>query len=212
MKGTVLKPQNKETEMTPEEVIQFCHLAKTYKLDPFAKEIWGIKTKSMLSIEASASGWRKIIRRQENFKKLTINPWYSKDDIEFDHIAGRVTKHVQKGSIGGKPFGAYCMVEYEDGASNLSIALWEEYGQPAEKKGKYGTYDTPWRYRQEMIKNKASAIFGRTYCGVSGLYAMGEGTEKAEIIENANDQKFLPKPKGNDAKAKLRNKKKNKKR
>ncbi len=208
---TIKETAVKDQGLTSQELIQFCYLAKAYQLDPFAKEIWGIKTKSMLSIEASASGWRKIIRRQENFKRMVLNPWYAEDDIEFDHLNGKITKHIQKGTFQGDPVGAYCYVEYKDGSTNLSIALWEEYGQPAVKNGKFGDYDTPWKYKQEMIKNKASAIFGRTYFGVSGLYAQGEGRETTELALTNSEQYMPPKQlKGKDAKAALRRKKKRK--
>lgn len=201
---TIKETAVKDQGLTPQELIQFCYLAKAYELDPFAKEIWGIKTKSMLSIEASASGWRKIIRRQKNFKRMVINPWYAEDEIEFDHLNGKITKHIQRGTVQGEPIGAYCFVEYKDGGTNLSIALWEEYGKPARKKNQYGEYETPWKYRQEMIKNKASAIFGRTYCGVSGLYAEGEIIKEEK--EEKNSEKFKRKF-GKDAKEELRQKK-----
>ena len=44
-----------------------CNLARKYDLDPFAKEIWAMKMKGdNLVIEASASGWRKIIKRSKH--------------------------------------------------------------------------------------------------------------------------------------------------
>ena len=175
-----------KTKLNNEEVVQFCKIAKTYQLDPFTKEIWGMKMKGGVMIEASASGWRKIIRRQKQFKRMILNAYYEEDEIQFDNLSGAVLKHTSSGNPKGSPLGAYCMVEYLDGTSNLSIALWSEYGKSKTLKSQYGEYETPWKYAQEMIKNKASAIFGRTYCGVSGLYAKGEVEE--QTIEEANDE------------------------
>ena len=184
---------------TMEELAMACKLAQKYELDPFAKEIWAMNMKGKLVIEASASGWRKIARRQDSFKRMIVQPWYENDEIEFDFLKGAITKHTQKPLDRTKetnkhpdPEGAYCLVEYKDGTTNLSVVYWHEYENSGTNSG------SPWKkQKSEMIKNKASAIFGRTYCGVSGLYSEGE----VNLIE------VNPIDAGKDAKAQLRDKK-----
>lgn len=162
---------------TLEDLAMACQLAKGYKLDPFAKEIWAMNMKGKLVIEASASGWRKIIRRQPGFKRMVLQAWYENDEIGFDLVNSKVTKHIQNPAERSKsgvqaipdPNGAYCFVEYENGLTNLSVVYWEEYQNSGTNNG------SPWKkQKSEMIKNKAAAVFGRTYCGVSGLYSEGE--------------------------------------
>jgi hypothetical protein len=164
-----------------------CNIAKKYDLDPFSKEIWAMKIQNKIVVEASASGWRKIIRRQPQFKRMVVQPWYSDDDIFFDLVLGKVTKHnhaPQKRSEKINPDGAYCFVEYLDGTSNLAVVYWEEYENAGNNSG------SPWKkQKSEMIKNKASAVFGRTYAGVSGLYLQGEITEIPSKQEAVEDKK-----------------------
>ncbi len=172
---------------TLDEVAVACCVARKYDLDPFAKEIWAMRMKGdKLMIEASASGWRKIVRRQPKFKRMVLEAWYPNDEIEFDLLNGKVTKHMQNPNNSEDkdptPVGAYCFVEYEDGTTNLDRALWSEYGKDAIGKTAQGkTYETVWKYKREMIKNKAAAIFGRTYCEISGVYAEGEVLGAIEI-------------------------------
>jgi hypothetical protein len=166
-----------------------CHLAKTYQLDPFAKEFWAVnlgkKDNPNMIYEASGAGWRKLIRRQDNFKKMVVNAFYPSDTIEFDMINQKVVKHTTSiEAATEKPLGAYVYCEYINGDTNLAIAWWSEYGKEGKGKNKWDKeYETPWKYAQEMIKQKASAVFGRTYCGMSGLYAQGEVVTQEDEIE-----------------------------
>lgn len=160
------------------------HLAKTYDLDPRAKEIWGWEKGGKITIVASNAGFLKIARKQEGFISIISNAVFPGDDFEMDMATGTVTKHIihpDKLEANVSPLGAYAILRMKDKDPVTKWVYWNEYVQT-------GDY-TPWKKQKSaMICKCATSVLCREAFGLSGLYGEEE-TEQETSKQKADKAK-----------------------
>lgn len=169
-----------------EEAAVACSVAKKYDLDPFIAEIWAINMKGKMVIQASAAGWRKMITRNPEVKRLISNAVYEGDSLEIDHVNGtlshkQVVSSDKKADPKENPLGGYAAALMDSGEWIVKYVRWEEYDRSGEDK--YSAWN---KQKSEMICNKAVTVLGRSSFGVSGIYLPGEITP--DTIDLADDQ------------------------
>ena len=97
---------------TNSELEMFLSLASKYELDPFAKEIWFVKTKTGKNIIMTGrDGYLKIANRNTNFDGMDSDVVRAGDKFckEGDNI-----RHIYGGSNRGAIIGAYAVVYRKD--------------------------------------------------------------------------------------------------
>ncbi len=159
MKNTVAKGA------TDDEFMLLLHLAKTYGLDPFAKEIWCIKYgNAAATIFSSRDGYLKIASRNQQM-----------DGIQSDAVcAGDTLKKLPDGTVDhaygaprGAVTGAYALVYRKDRAVPAYFyASFAEYGA--------GSNPTWKKYPSAMIIKVAEAMALKRAFSISGLVTQEE--------------------------------------
>lgn len=182
MKETVAKGA------TNNEFMLFMHLAKTYGLDPFAKEIWCLKygSNQPATIFTSRDGYLKIASRDANMDGIQSDVVCENDTLD-KTVAGLVA-HAY-GKPRGAIIGAYALVFRKDRSRPAYF-----YAAMAE----YSTGNNPtWKkYPSAMIVKVAEAMALKRAFSISGLVTQEEigldaeplqdmGTSAAVVVEAA---------------------------
>ncbi|AWM31333.1 RecT family recombinase [Hymenobacter nivis] len=166
MKNTVAKGA------TDDEFMLFMHLAKTYGLDPFAKEIWLIKylragqrpEEVAATIFTSRDGYLKIASRDVQMDGIQSDVVCANDLLE--KLPDGTVKHAY-GQPRGLIIGAYALVFRKDRSRAAYF-----YAPFAE----YGTGNNPtWKkYPSAMIVKVAEAMALKRAFSISGLVTQEE--------------------------------------
>jgi len=156
IKNTVAKEANDD------ELRMFLHIAKTYGLDPFNKEIFFWKVDGDPTIMTSRDGYLKIANRNKNFDGL-VSDVVRKNDKFVKHMNS--VEH-EYGTERGDIIGAYAFVYRKDRKyPTYSFAPFEEYNA--------GT--KVWNsYPSAMILKVAESMALKRAFSVSGLVSREE--------------------------------------
>jgi len=166
IKNTVAKEANDD------ELRMFLHIAKTYGLDPFNKEIFFWKVDGNPTIMTSRDGYLKIANRNKNFDGL-VSDVVRKNDKFIKHMNS--VEH-EYGTDRGDIIGAYAFVYRKDRKyPTYSFAPFEEYNA--------GT--KVWNsYPSAMILKVSESMALKRAFSVSGLVSKTE----MDMIQKENDK------------------------
>lgn len=171
IKNTVAKNANKQ------EFEMFMHLAKTYQLDPFQKEIFFWKYGGDTTIMTSRDGYLKIANRHPQFDGLVSDVVREKDNFEKTEQG---VKH-QYGTKRGTITGAYAMVYRKD--RSYPVYVYAPYGE-------YKANKKVWKqYPSAMILKVAESMALKRAFSISGLVSRSEMHAQEEP---QNDYKTYP--------------------
>jgi phage recombination protein Bet len=166
MKNTVAKGA------TDDEFMLLLHLAKTYGLDPFAKEIWCIKylrpgqnpADVVATIFSSRDGYLKIASRDKQMDGMISDAVCSGDSLE--KLTDGTVLHTY-GNPRGEVIGAYALVFRKDRSRPAYFyAPFSEYGA--------GNNPTWKKYPSAMIIKVAEAMALKRAFSISGLVTQEE--------------------------------------
>jgi len=176
-------------DATNDELKMFLHLAQTYNLDPFAKEIWFIKQGGQPLMMTSRDGYLKIANEHKDFEGMASDVVYAEDSFERSSDG---VKHVYGGKDRGVIVGAYALVYRKD--RRIPVYVFAPYKD-------YAKGNNVWRtYPHAMILKVAEAMALKRAFSLSGLVTReevdsgdGDAPEviNAEVVEHATQQ---PKP------------------
>lgn len=159
MKDTVAKG------VSDNEFLLFLHLAKTYGLDPFAKEVWCIKYgNNPATIFTSRDGYLKIASRDRQMNGIVSDAVCANDVLE-RLPDGRVK--ATYGNPRGELIGAYALVERKDRA-------YPAYFYAPLKEYCAGSNPTWKKYPTAMIIKVAEAMALKRAFSISGLVTQEE--------------------------------------
>lgn len=166
MKNTVAKGA------TDDEFMLLLHLAKTYGLDPFAKEIWCIKylrpgqnpADVVATIFSSRDGYLKIASRDKQMNGLISDAVCANDTLR--KLVDGTVEHTY-GNPRGAIIGAYALVFRKDRTYPAYFyASFAEYGA--------GNNPTWKKYPSAMIIKVAEAMALKRAFSISGLVTQEE--------------------------------------
>lgn len=147
---------------TDSELQMFMHVAQTYGLDPFLKEIF--YSDKMHTIITSRDGYLKAAQRDPEFEGIQSMAVCENDDFEIDVVAGTVKHAFGKGSR-GKVIGAWAICSRKDRKPVISYASYDEYNQN----------NTIWsKYKSAMCCKVAEVFALKRQFGISGLVTQEE--------------------------------------
>ena len=150
--------------VSDDEFKVFLHVAETYGLDPFNKELFFLKdNKDKKNIFTSRDGYLSIANRHEAFDGLVSDVVRAND--EFKRTTTGI-EHIYGGSDRGNIVGAYALV-YRKGRKYpvYIFAPFEEYNG----------YNSVWnRYPSAMILKVAESMALKRAFSVSGLVSQEE--------------------------------------
>jgi phage recombination protein Bet len=186
-------------EATDADLYYLLEMAATYKLDPFAKEIWAVKMpgknagKSGVVIMVGRDGMLAIAERNPDFRGLRKQAVYENDSFTYTadprEMPDGTFSHVKHefSVIGdrGKLLGAWCEVYRHGRPPYFFFAPIEEYA-------KGGDY-SPWqKQRSVMIEKCAIATALRLAYRISGLYLADEMTNALLVPPGAQAVQEFP--------------------
>lgn len=166
MKNTVAKGA------TDDEFMLLLHLAKTYGLDPFAKEIWCIKylrpgqnpADVVATIFSSRDGYLKIASRDKQMNGIVSDAVCANDTLK--KLVDGTVEHTY-GNPRGTIIGAYALVFRKDRTYPAYFyASFAEYGS--------GNNPTWKKYPSAMIIKVAEAMALKRAFSISGLVTQEE--------------------------------------
>jgi len=163
-------------DATDAELSMFLTLAGKYQLDPFARQIYFMKTGGKPTIITGRDGYLAIAQRDAGFDGLVSGTVYEGDIYEQDNEKGTV-KHVHDFSQPrGAIVGAWAIAYHKHRRPAPAFVWWDEYKKPV--KDKWGN-TTPWgQYPSSMIEKVAEIRALKKQFGISGLVTEEEiGTE-----------------------------------
>lgn len=151
---------------TDNEFLLFLHLAKTYGLDPFAKEIWCLKYGSSqpATVFTSRDGYLKIASRDAQMNGLQSDVVCAADTLE--KLADGTVRHVY-GNPRGPIVGAYALVYRKDRA--VPAYFYAPFGEYSA-----GSNPTWKKYPSAMIVKVAEAMALKRAFSISGLVTQEE--------------------------------------
>jgi phage recombination protein Bet len=159
MKDTVAKG------VSDNEFMLFLHLAKTYGLDPFAKEVWCIKYgNNPATIFTSRDGYLKIASRDKQMNGIVSDAVCAGDVVE--RLADGHVTHTY-GNPRGELVGAYALVHRKDRA-------YPAYFYAPLKEYCAGSNPTWKKYPTAMIIKVAEAMALKRAFSISGLVTQEE--------------------------------------
>jgi phage recombination protein Bet len=164
----------------------FLHVAETYGLDPFNKELFFLKdNKDRKNIFTSRDGYLSIANRNEAFDGLVSDVVRKNDSFK------RTTTGIEHkyGSERGSILGAYCLIYRKDRKYPVYVfAPFEEYNG----------YNSVWnRYPSAMILKVAESMALKRAFSVSGLVSQEEMNiqrleDKEEKKKSSQDKVVKP--------------------
>jgi phage recombination protein Bet len=172
LRKTVCKKANDD------EFKVFLHVAETYGLDPFNKELFFWKDKKdRTTIMCSRDGYLSIANRHEAFDGLVSDVVRANDDFK------RTTTGIEHkyGSDRGNIVGAFALVYRKD--REYPVYVFAPYDE-------YNGYNSVWnRYPSAMILKVAESMALKRAFSVSGLVSQEEmNIQRLEDRENKSSQ------------------------
>lgn len=212
---------------TDDELKMFIHLAKTYDLDPFLKEIWFIKrvkkvpngkggwdyprlpngeidySNAETVIMTSRDGYLKAAQREPDFQGLISFAVREGDVFEIDAENYKVTHKF--GAKRGAILGAWARCDRKGRMPSICYVDFKEYNTPN---------STVWKqYPSAMIQKVAEVFVLRRQFNINGLVAQEEMRlrdseadmehEPLTAFTPKPEDIILPKPQGEQAEDKL---------
>lgn len=156
---------------TDDELKMFLHLAGTYGLDPFARDIWFIKDKGGNPIiMTSRDGYIKIANLHPAYDGIEADVVYQGD--KFRKIKDGV-EHIYETKNRGNPVGAYAMVYRKDRSRPIYVYA---------PMSNYFRDTKVWRqYPHAMILKVAEAQALKRAFSISGLVTREEMDEENDV-------------------------------
>lgn len=147
---------------TDSELQMFMHVAQTYGLDPFLKEIY--YSDKLRTIIASRDGYLKAAQRDPDFEGIQSMAVCENDAFEIDVVAGTLKHSFGKGSR-GKVIGAWALCSRKGRKPVVSYASYDEYNKN----------NSIWtKYRSAMCCKVAEVFALKRQFGISGLVTQEE--------------------------------------
>lgn len=147
---------------TDSELQMFLHVAQTYGLDPFLKEIF--YSEKLHTIITSRDGYLKAAQRDPNFIGLQSMAVCENDDFEID-ITDNIVKHSFGKGDRGRVIGAWAICHRVGRNPVISYASYEEYNQNTNIWNKY---------KSAMCCKVAESFALKRQFGISGLVTQEE--------------------------------------
>ncbi|ASS76866.1 hypothetical protein CIG75_19225 [Tumebacillus algifaecis] len=170
---------------TDAEFTMLMHLANTYKLDPFLKEIWFIKYNGKdPTILVSRDGLRNYAMRQEDFLGMLSFEVRQGDTFKFNPISGEIQHEIGDGT--GLITKCYCIIKRKDKPDHIEIIDFKEYYDALSQK------NPVWRSHPSAMGKKTVEVLGLKKCyTITGLYAPEEMgmqepmdiTDQVEVVD-----------------------------
>ncbi len=149
------------------EFTMLMHLANTYKLDPFLKEIWFIKYGQTPTIMVSRDGLRNYAMRQDDFLGMMSQEVREGDTFKFNPITGEIHHEIGDGS--GPITKCYCMLKRHGKPDHIEIIDFKEYFDALSKK------NPVWVSHPSAMGKKTVEVLALKKCyTITGLYAPEE--------------------------------------
>lgn len=149
------------------EFTMLMHLANTYQLDPFLKEIWFIKYGNTPTIMVSRDGLRNYAMRQDDFIDMMSQEVRKGDTFKFDPITGEIHHEISDGS--GPITKCYCIIKRDGKSDHTEIIDFKEYYDALS--GKNGV----WKSHPSAMGKKTVEVLAFKKCyTITGLYAPEE--------------------------------------
>lgn len=149
------------------EFMMLMHLANTYHLDPFLKEIWFIKYGNTPTIMVSRDGLRNYAMRQNDFLGMISQEVRQGDTFKYNPITGEIHHEIGDGS--GPITKCYCIIKREGKPDHLEIIDFKEYYDALS--GKNGV----WKSHPSAMGKKTVEVLAFKKCyTITGLYAPEE--------------------------------------
>jgi hypothetical protein len=167
-----------------EQFQSFMALAKHFRLNPFAKEIYYATT---IGVHIGRHGKLRIANRHPDFRGLNSCEIREKDEFIFDAAQNKIVKHLT-GKNHGKIIGAWATGKRK-GFDDLTVICWLD---------EYKKSNPAWSgYTQDMIKYKAEdrvlrTLFNSEYEGISMI---DPEDERIEELRPALKETISPSPK-----------------
>ncbi|WDL96383.1 phage recombination protein Bet [Alicyclobacillus sp. ALC3] len=161
IRSTVAKDAN-DAEFT-----MLMHLANTYHLDPFLKEIWFIKYGTTPTIMVSRDGLRNYAQRQEDFEGLLSQEVRKGDKFSYNPITKEI--HHETGDGSGEITKAYAIVYRKGRKPHIELVDFREYFTALS--GKNGVWKS---HPSAMVKKVAEVLALKKCYTITGLYAPEE--------------------------------------
>lgn len=156
IKNTVARGANND------ELSMFMHIAQTYGLDPFMKEIF--YSSQMKTIMTSRDGYLKIAQRDPNFDGLQSMAVCENDDFSID-MQNNTVKHSFGKGARGQVIGAWAICYHKERKPVIAYADYSEYN-----KG-----NNIWKtYKSAMSCKVAEGFVLKRQFGISGLVTVEE--------------------------------------
>lgn len=150
---------------TQDELSMYLHLASTYGLDPFAKEIWFIKMdRNSPTIFTSRDGYLKIANNNPHFRGMVSDVRYENDHFQ-KTPDGRV-EHTYAAKDRGAIVGGYALVFRDD--RDVPMYCYAPFRD-------YCKNNQTWRtYPHAMIQKVAEAMTLKRAFSISGMVTREE--------------------------------------
>ncbi len=163
---------------TDDELRMFLHLASSYGLDPFARDVWFIKDKSGNPIiMTSRDGYIKIANSHAAYDGIEADVVYQGD--RFRKIKDGV-EHIYETKNRGNPVGAYAMVYRKDRSRPIYVYA---------PMNNYYRNSPVWRqYPHAMILKVAEAQALKRAFSISGLVTREELDEEPDVQPKTQKQ------------------------
>ncbi|MBQ7569918.1 MAG: recombinase RecT, partial [Synergistaceae bacterium] len=163
---------------TDDELRMFLHLASSYGLDPFARDVWFIKDKSGNPIiMTSRDGYIKIANSHAAYDGIEADVVYQGD--KFRKIKDGV-EHIYETKNRGNPVGAYAMVYRKDRSRPIYVYA---------PMSNYYRNSPVWRqYPHAMILKVAEAQALKRAFSISGLVTREELDEEPDVQPKTQKQ------------------------
>lgn len=147
---------------TDSELQMFLHVAQTYGLDPFLKEIF--YSDKMHTIITSRDGYLKAAQRDPDFQGLQSMAVCENDDFEID-VSSNTVKHSFGKGDRGRVIGAWAICHRVGRNPVISYASYDEYNQN----------NNIWnKYKSAMCCKVAESFALKRQFGISGLVTQEE--------------------------------------
>lgn len=170
-------------EATDTELYYLLEMAATYRLDPFAREIWAVRMpgrnaagRANVTIMVGRDGMLAIAERHDGYRGSVARAVYENDEFKFesdprkmpDGSFSHVTHSFDVTSHRGALLGAWAEVYREGRPTTFFWAPIEEYD-------KSDSDYSPWKKQKTVMIEKCALVTAlRTTFRISGLYIADE--------------------------------------
>lgn len=185
---------------TDDELLMFLHLARKYKLDPLAREMYFIKqSEKDVVMMTGRDGFLKIAQSDPNYQGLQAMAVRENDNFSIDVQTGDI-KHSFTGKNRGAITGAWAVAYHAKRKPVVCYVEFSEYDRSADEKAtsrdgrEYTKRGSPtWKkYPSAMIQKVAEVFVLRRQFNISGLVSEEEVGTDANLLAAGADQPTPP--------------------